>query len=69
VYTGALVLHSDNGSPVKGATMLGMLQRLVVMASFSHPAVSIGNPYSESLFNTVKSCTGLTFDGVEAARR
>jgi transposase InsO family protein len=54
VHPGTLVLHSDNGSPMKGATMLVMLQRLGVVPSFSRPAVSNDNPYSESLFNTVK---------------
>lgn len=50
----ALVLHSDNGSPMKGATMLGTLQKLGVTPSFSRPSVSNDNPYSESLFKTLK---------------
>ncbi len=50
----ALVLHSDNGSPMKGATMLATLQRLGVMPSFSRPSVSDDNPYSEALFKTLK---------------
>lgn len=49
-----LVLHSDNGSPMKGATMLATLQRLGVVPSFSRPSVSNDNPYSESLFGTLK---------------
>ncbi len=49
-------LHSDNGSPMKGATMLSTLQRLGVMPSFSRPRVSNDNPYSESLFKTLKYC-------------
>ena len=49
-----VVLHSDNGSPMKGATMLATLQSLGVMASFSRPAVSNDNPYSESLLKTLK---------------
>lgn len=49
-----LVLHSDNGSPMKGATMLAMLQVLGVMPSFSRPSVSDDNPYSEALFKTLK---------------
>lgn len=52
----SLVLHSDNGGPMKGATMLATLQRLGIMASFSRPQVSNDNAYSESLFNTLKSC-------------
>lgn len=49
-----LVLHSDNGSPMKGATMLSTLQRLGIMPSFSRPSVSDDNPYSEALFKTLK---------------
>lgn len=49
-----VVLHSDNGSPMKGATMLATMHRLGVMPSFSRPAVSNDNPYSESLFKTLK---------------
>jgi transposase InsO family protein len=49
-----VTLHSDNGGPMKGATMLATLQQLGVIPSFSRPAVSNDNPYSESLFRTLK---------------
>ncbi len=49
-----VTLHSDNGSPMKGATMLATLQQLGIMPSFSRPSVSNDNPYSESLFRTLK---------------
>jgi len=49
-----IVLHSDNGSPMKGATMLATLQALGVVTSFSRPRVSNDNPYSEALFRTLK---------------
>ena len=49
-----VILHSDNGSPMKGATMLATLQQLGVIPSFSRPSVSNDNPYSESLFRTLK---------------
>lgn len=49
-----LALHSDNGGPQKGATMLATLQLLGVVPSFSRPRVSDDNPYSEALFRTVK---------------
>lgn len=49
-----LTLHSDNGGPMKGATMLATLHSLGVRPSFSRPAVSNDNPYSESLFKTLK---------------
>ncbi len=32
--------HSDNGSPMKGATMLATLQELGIKPSFSRPSVS-----------------------------
>lgn len=51
-----LVLHSDNGSPMKGATMLATLENLGVAASFSRPRVSNDNAYAESLFRTYKYC-------------
>ncbi len=54
IAPGQLLLHSDNGSSMKGATMLATLQALGVMASLSRPAVSNDNPYSESLFKTLK---------------
>jgi transposase InsO family protein len=49
-----VVLHSDNGSPMKGATMLATLQDLGVAPTFSRPAVSNDNPFSEALFKTLK---------------
>lgn len=49
-----LILHSDNGKPMKGLTMRAMLEKLGVAPSFSRPSVSDDNPFSESLFRTVK---------------
>ncbi len=49
-----LTLHADNGGPMKGATMLATLQKLGVVPSFSRPSVSDDNPFSESLFKTLK---------------
>jgi len=66
-----LVLHSDNGSPMKGATMLATLQRLGVVPSFSRPSVSNDNPYSESLFRSMKYSPAYPekpFESLEAAR-
>jgi putative transposase len=36
----SLVLHADNGGPMKGSTMLATLQKLGVVPSFSRPRVS-----------------------------
>jgi putative transposase len=65
------ILHSDNGGPMKGATMLATLQRLGVVTSFSRPRVSDDNPFIEALFRTLKywpeySTSG--FSSVETAR-
>jgi transposase InsO family protein len=54
VEPNGIVLHSDNGGPMKGSTMLATLQRLGIVASFSRPSVSNDNPFSESLFRTMK---------------
>jgi len=56
---------------MKGATMLATLQKLGVMASLSRPAVSNDNPYSESLFKTLKYRPAYplkAFDDIAAAR-
>jgi len=65
-----LVLHSDNGGPMKGATMLATMQDLGVVPSFSRPSVSNDNPFSESLFRTLKYVPAYPrkpFESVEAA--
>lgn len=51
-----LVLHSDNGSAMKGSTMLAAMQNLGVMPSFSRPRVSNDNAHAETLFRTAKYC-------------
>nr|WP_269077876.1 IS3 family transposase [Endozoicomonas montiporae] len=66
-----LVLHSDNGSAMKGGTMLSTLQSLGVVTSFSRPRVSDDNPYSEAIFRTLKYRPGYPrspFADLEAAR-
>ena len=72
IHAEGLVLHSDNGGPMKGATMLATLQKLGVVPSFSRPSVSDDNPYSESLFRTLKYCPiypSKPFDTIDAARQ
>ena len=67
----SLVLHSDNGGPMKGATMVVTLERLGVLASFSRPGVSNDNAFSESLFRTLKyrpEYPSKPFASIEAAR-
>ena len=67
-----VVLHSDNGSPMKGATMLATMQKLGIVPSFSRPSVSNDNPYSESLFKTLKYTPfypSKPFESVDEARQ
>jgi transposase InsO family protein len=67
-----LILHADNGGPMKGSTMLVKLYDLGVVPSFSRPSISDDNPYSESLFKTVKYCPKYPikgFSSLEEARK
>jgi transposase InsO family protein len=67
-----LVLHSDNGKPMRGSTMIATLQWLGIVPSFSRPHVCNDNPYSEALFRTLKHTPAyprLPFASGEAARQ
>ncbi len=67
-----LVLHADNGAPMRGSTMLATLQWLGVMPSFGRPGVCNDNPYSEALFRTLKHTPAYPrrpFDSLSAAQR
>ena len=67
-----VVLHSDNGSSMKGATMLATLEKLGILPSFSRPRVSNDNAYAEALFKTCKyrpNYPSKPFDSVEEARK
>lgn len=71
INSSGLVLHADNGGPMKGATLLVTLQRLGIMPSFSRPHVSDDNPFIEALFRTTKyhACyPDGPFESLEAAR-
>jgi len=48
------VLHADNGSPMRSATLLGKLQDLGIAPSYSRPRVSNDNAYAEAMFKTLK---------------
>ena len=67
------MLHSDNGSSMKAASTLALLEARGVEFSPSRPRVSNDNPYSEALFKTLKY-TGMVkyptagFEPIEKAR-
>ena len=72
IDTDGIVLHSDNGKPMKGSSMLSTIQWLGLVPSFSRPHVSDDNPYVEALFRTLKYRPGtsaLRFDTLEEAGR
>lgn len=67
-----LVLHADNGSPMKAQTMQVKLYDLGIVPSHSRPRVSNDNPYSESLFRTLKYCPqwpSQGFESIDTARK
>ena len=49
-----LFLHSDNGNPLKGGTILALFYELGITPSFSRPRVSDDKPYIESFTSTMK---------------
>jgi transposase InsO family protein len=66
-----VVLHMDRGSPMKGSTLRATLEQLGVLPSYSRPHVCNDNPYSESLFRTLKyrpEYPTKPFESVDAAR-
>lgn len=66
-----VILHQDNGAPMKGGTLLATLQQLKIQPSYSRPGVSNDNPYSESTFGTMKTRPDYPdkpFADIEAAR-
>ncbi len=66
-----IVLHSDNGAPMKSFTLRAKMYDLGVVTSRSRPRVSNDNPYSESMFKTMKYCPqwpSKGFSSLSAAR-
>lgn len=61
-----LVLHSDNGAPMKSHTLKSKLEMLGVLSSYSRPRVSNDNPYSEAHFKTMKYRPGYPQEGFKS---
>lgn len=49
-----LIIHNDNGAPMKAKTLAQLLADLQVGQSFSRPHTSNDNPFSEAQFRTLK---------------
>ena len=65
------VVHSDNGSSMRSKDLVDTLVTRGVVTSFSRPRVSDDNPFSESLFKTIKydpSCPD-RFDDLDHSRQ
>lgn len=58
-----LILHSDNGGPMRAATFQETLHMLGIVPSRSRPRVSNDNPYAESIFRTCKYRPGFPTKG------
>jgi len=70
-FNRSLVLHSDNGAPMKSLTFKAKMEELGITPSYSRPRVSDDNPYVESLFRTLKyvpSWPSKGFDSLEESR-
>ena len=51
---GQVVLHQDNGAPMRCGTFKALVEALGVAMSFSRPHVSNDNPFVEALFRILK---------------
>jgi putative transposase len=49
-----LILHADNGGPMRGRPLADLLESLGIERSHSRPRTSNDNPFSESQFKTMK---------------
>lgn len=60
------VVHSDNGSAMKGGTLPATFEKLGVTPSYSRPRVSNDNAYIESVFGTAKQRPEYPPEGFES---
>jgi putative transposase len=58
--------HLDNGSPMKGTTLVARCYLLGIASSYSRPRTSNDNADTESMFRTVKYCVSYPYDGFES---
>jgi putative transposase len=64
------VLHADNGASMRAKELIQAIKDAGTVNSYSRPRVSDDNPFSESLFKTIKydlNCP-VTFDDIDHAR-
>lgn len=65
-----LIVHSDNGKPMRSRTLRALYRLLKVTASYGRPHTSNDNAFAESLFATFKGRVAFPeyFSTIEAAR-
>lgn len=65
------LLHADNGAAMRSNELAAALEAVAVQRSFSRPRVSNDNPFSESLFKTIKYDLDhpARFDSIDHARQ
>lgn len=72
VNTVKVVLHGDNGSPLKAGTVLALMYVLGITPSHSRPRVSNDNAHAEAFFRTAKyhpTMVPAGFASLESARQ
>lgn len=64
-----LIVHSDNGKPMRSVTLRSLFEKLGIMVSYGRPHTSNDNAYAESLFATLKGRISFPeyFESIEAA--
>lgn len=70
IGAGRLIVHADNGGPMRGQPMADLLESLGIGRSHSRPRTSNDNAFSESQFKTMKYRPTYPgrFDSEDAAR-
>lgn len=54
IPAGQIIVHSDNGKPMRSVSLRSLFDKLSVTASYGRPHTSNDNAYAESLFATLK---------------
>lgn len=64
-----LILHGDNGSPLKAGNVLALMYSLGITPSHSRPRVSNDNAHAEAFFRTTKYHPSLPPEGFETLQK
>lgn len=69
IPAGQIIVHSDNGKPMRSISLRSLFDKLGVTASYGRPHTSNDNAYAESLFATFKGRIAFPeyFSSIESA--